>query len=299
MKSLEITQLNVPRCKLGEGPVWDVDTQTLFYVDAAGGILNRLDPVSGQISSWQYDGRVASLGVIDDDTVIAAMWDGLYRIDLTTGARELLDYPDPNPVTSLNDGKVDPRGRFICGSVHLEVKEPLGKLYSIDVDGTVTTLDEGITVANGPCWSPDGTTMYHADSAIHTIYAYDYDLETGAATNRRVFANTKALGGIPDGTTVDTQGYVWSAICESGTVVRFTPTGDVDRTIQLPTSMVSSVIFGGENLDRLYVTSIDPRTFNLPAEELGGATFVIDGLGIQGLPEPRCRLTALTPQPHA
>lgn len=287
MKTLTVTRLEVPACKLGEGPVWDVETQALFYVDAAGGLINRLDYETGKLQSWEFEGRVASLGITSSGNAIVALWDGIYRFNFDTGERELIEYPDPNPQTSLNDGKVDPRGRFVCGSVHLEVKEPLGKLYSVNLDGSVTTLDEDITVANGPCWSPDGATMYHADSARHTIYAYDYDLNTGAATNRRVFANTEALGGIPDGATVDEQGYLWSAICESGKVVRFSPDGQVDRHIELPTSMVSSVMFGGPKLDRLYVTSIDPCTFGKPKEEQGGATFVIDGLGVRGLPEPR------------
>ena len=287
MTTLTVTRLDVPLAKLGEGPVWDVEMQALFYVDAAGGKLHRLDYETQRLQTWEFDGRVASVGITTSGNAILALWDGIYHFDLATGERELIDYPDPNPQTSLNDAKIDPRGRFICGSVHLKVEEPLGKLYSVDSDGAVTTLDEGITVANGPCWSPDGTTMYHADSAQHTIYAYDYDLDTGAATNRRVLVNTEALGGIPDGATVDEEGYVWSAICEAGKVVRFSPDGHIDRSIDLPTSMVSSVMFGGPQLDRLYVTSIDPCTFGKPAEDQGGATFVIDGIGVRGLAEPR------------
>jgi L-arabinonolactonase len=288
MQTLTVTRVDVPACKLGEGPVWDVDEQALYYVDAAGFALHRYDPATGDLKTWNFDGRVACLGIRRDGGAILALWNGMHLFDFATGELTLIGDPDPDqPRTSLNDGKVDPRGRYICGSVDLQVSAPLGKLYSIGSDGAIDVLDQDITVANGPCWSPDGTTFYHADSVPKTIYAYDYDLDTGAVANRRVFAKTDSLGGIPDGATVDAEGYLWTAVCEGGVVARFAPDGTLDRTVELPTSMVSSVMFGGPDLDRLFVTSIDPRTFGKEAEEDGGRMFVIDGLGVRGLPEHR------------
>lgn len=288
METLTITRLDVPVCKLGEGPVWDIEDQALYYVDAAGGKLNRYDPGTGELQSWEFDGRIACLGLRERGGAIVALWNGIHLFDFVTGELTLLGDPDAAVArTSLNDGKVDPRGRYVCGSVDLEMAEPLGKLYGISTNGSITTLDDGITISNGPCWSPDGKTFYHADSVPKTIYAYDYDLDTGLASNKRVFATTDMLGGIPDGATVDAEGYLWTAVCEAGLVARFAPDGSLDRTVELPTPMVSSLMFGGPDLDRLFVTSIDPRTFGKKEEEGGGGLYVIDGLGIRGLPEPR------------
>lgn len=288
METLTVTRLDVPPCKLGEGPVWDVQEQALFYVDAAGAKLNRFDPVTGELRSWDFEGRVACLGIREQGGAILALWNGIHFFDFVTKELTLIGDPDPDePRTSLNDGKVDPRGRYVCGSVDLTMADPLGKLYGVGPNGSITTLDDGITIANGPCWSPDGNTFYHADSVPKTIYAYDYDLDSGTVSNKRVFASTAQLGGIPDGATVDAEGFLWTAICEGGIVARFSPDGVLDRTVALPTTMVSSVMFGGPDLDRLFVTSIDPRTFGGEAEDGGGALYVIDGLGIRGLPEPR------------
>lgn len=282
-----ITRVDVPVTRLAEGPVWDVEDQALYYVDAAGGTLNRYDPETGGHRSWDFPGRVACLAVRRSGGVLLALDTGLHLFDLDSG--ELVSIGDPQagqPHLTLNDGKVDARGRFVCGSVDTRLDHADASLFSVDA-GTIRVLDIGFTVANGPCWSPDGGTLYHAESWRKTIHAYDYDLDTGTVRNRRDFASTEDLGGIPDGATVDTDGYLWSAICEGGVVARFAPDGRLDRTVQMPTSWVSSVMFGGPGLDRLFVTSIDPRTFGRDAVPGGGELYVVDGLGVRGLPEPR------------
>jgi sugar lactone lactonase YvrE len=285
---VRVTRLDVPHCALGEGPVWDVQEAALYFVDAAGGHLHRHDPATGATRTWDFDGRVACLALREGGGAIVALVDGLHLFDFGTGELTLVGDPHAGDErTILNDGKVDPRGRFLCGSVDSQITEGRGALHSVAPDGTITTLETGIKVSNGPCWSPDGRTFYHADSVPQQIFAYDYDLASGAISGKRVFAETHALGGIPDGATVDAEGFLWSAICEGSVVARFAPDGTLDRTVQLPTSMVSSVMFGGPELDLLYVTSIDPPTFGRPAEEQGGATYVVEGLGVRGLPEPR------------
>jgi sugar lactone lactonase YvrE len=220
---------------------------------------------------------------------IVALADGVYRLILATGeCRLVATSPDLNEQVQLADGKVDRRGRFIVGSSDRGMKEARGKLYALDPGATaLREIDSDIFLANGPCWSPDDKVFYHADSIRKQIYAYDYDIERGTVSNRRPFASTADLGGIPDGATVDVEGCVWSAICEGGKLVRFGPDGRLERIVTMPLKLPGSVMFGGRDLDRLFVPTLSPAFLGRPADPLDGSTFVIDGLGIRGLPEPR------------
>lgn len=161
-------------------------------------------------------------------------------------------------------------------------------LYLLDSDRSVQQIEDGITVTNGPRWSRDGRTFYVADSWLRTIFAYDYDLETGAIRNRRAWASTEGLAGIPDGATVDVDGCLWSALVYGGKLARFRPDGRLDRLIDFPVKNLTSVSFGGANLDRLYVTSMGrPIKGVAPSEPEAGAVFGVTGLGTNGVLEPR------------
>ena len=194
-----------------------------------------------------------------------------------------------DPAVQLADGKVDRAGRFVFGTSHRQAKEPVGGLWSLGTDGEISQLDEGLILGNGPCFSPDDRTLYHADSMRQAIYAYDYDLATGAASNRRLFFDTTDYGPIPDGATVDAAGDMWVAICEGGVVLRLSPAGEVKQAIELPTRLPASCMFFGPDLDRLFVPSIDPSFLGRQPADADGWCYVIDGLGVQGLPEPRYR----------
>jgi sugar lactone lactonase YvrE len=173
------------------------------------------------------------------------------------------------------------------GDSDLRDTRPVGSLYSLDSGGRLTQLDNGIAIANGPCWSPDNRTFYFSDSLPYSIFAYDYDIESGAVADKRLFADTHELGGIPDGATVDRDGLMWMAICEGQKVVAFRPDGKVERIIDMPVKLPASVMFGGPDLDLLFVTTIDPALLGRPAEEGAGHVFVIEGLGAHGIEEPR------------
>lgn len=217
-----------------------------------------------------------------------ALTNGVHTLDFVSGDCALLaTSEDLNETVQLADGKVDRRGRFIVGSSDRTMKEPRGKLYTLDLDATLREIDNDIFLSNGPCWSPDDRILYHSDSIRNTVFAYDYDIDTGTAKNRRVWASTAELGGIPDGATIDTDGCMWMAICEGQKVVQFRPDGKLERVIDMPVKCPSSVIFGGPALDQLYVTSLSPAFLGREATPLDGCTFVIEGLGATGLPEPR------------
>jgi len=160
-------------------------------------------------------------------------------------------------------------------------------LFRLDPDLTLRRLDSGVHFSNGPCWSPDGTRLYFADSWLNTIYLYDYDIETGSASNRRALVNTSELGGLPDGATVDADGLLWVALYGASKVVAFRPDGCVERIIDMPVKLVSSVMFGGSDLDRLFVTTIARGLDGARADDGAGDLYLIDGLGARGRCENR------------
>jgi sugar lactone lactonase YvrE len=286
---MKITRLDVPQCSVGEGPVWDVQTQRLYWIDILEKAVFRLDPETGTTHRWPVPNIIGSMAIRKEGGAIVALANGVHTLDFDTGeCRMLASSPDLNEQVQLADGKVDRRGRFIVGSSDRGMKEARGKLYALDPGATaLREIDSDIFLANGPCWSPDDKVFYHADSIRKQIYAYDYDIERGTVSNRRPFASTADLGGIPDGATVDVEGCVWSAICEGGKLVRFGPDGRLERIVTMPLKLPGSVMFGGRDLDRLFVPTLSPAFLGRPADPLDGSTFVIDGLGIRGLPEPR------------
>lgn len=291
--SADIERVGTIRCQVGEGPVWDVAEQALYFIDLLDRRAWRHDPATGGFQSWQVPSMIGSMALRRDGGAIVALQDGLHVLDFATGATHALAVPPGlDGTVQLNDGKVDPAGRFVFGSQPRSLGDtrPLGVLYSLDPDGTASRLDDmAFTITNGPCWSPDGGTFYLSDSLPKAIYAYDYDVATGTVSNRRKFADTTAYGGIPDGATVDADGRIWVAVCGGGKIVAYLPDGSVDRVIDVPTPFVSSVMFGGADLDELYFTSIDGSVLGmgLPQDADGGGLFVIKGMGVRGLPERR------------
>jgi len=276
---------------LGEGPLWDVDQQRLYFIDSFDGRIFRCTADGGEVRSWDLPGKIGSMALRQDGKgAICALENGFHALDFSTGECTLINNPESDkPVNRLNDGKVDRRGRFICGSMDTSEEGPNGSLYRLDPDFSVHKLDSGIIVSNGPCWAPDDRTFYFADSWSGEIRAYDYDIETGVASNRRQFAKIDADIGAPDGSTVDNEGYLWNAQCFDARLVRYAPDGSVDRIIEMPVKKVTSVNFGGPDMDVLFVTSMaKPPLPRFPGDgPLRGSVFAIRGLGVQGIPEPR------------
>lgn len=286
---MNITRLDVPQCAVGEGPVWDVAEAALYWIDIIGKRVHRLVPATGVTRSWDVPDIIGSIALRSGGGAIVALASGVHTLDFDSGACHMLaTSPDLNEQVQLADGKVDRRGRFIVGSSDRGMKEARGKLYALDPGATrFREIDDDIFLANGPCWSPDDRTFYHADSIRKLIYAYDYDIDKGTLSNRRRFASTEELGGIPDGATVDAEGHIWSAICEGGKLVRFRADGSIERIIAMPIKLPGSVMFGGPRLDRLFVPTLSPAFMGRKADPQDGCTFVVDGLGVTGIAEPR------------
>lgn len=276
---------------LGEGPLWDVQEQRLYWIDSFGCRVFRCTADGREVRAWDVPEKIGSMALRKQGGAVLSLANGFHFLDFETGETKLIVDPEPGKTQNrLNDGKVDHRGRFVAGSMDVSEAGPNGALYRLDPDLTVHKLDDNIICSNGPCWSPDGRTLYFSDSWSGEIWAYDYELETGAVSHRRTFARIDgSTGGAADGATVDAEGYLWNAQVYDGKLVRYSPDGKVDRVIEMPVKKVTSVNFGGPNLDVLYVTSMaKPPLPRFPGDGvLRGSTFAIHGLGVRGLPEPR------------
>ena len=287
---------------LGEGPLWDVEEGVLYWLDGTGRRVNkpsiwRLDPRTGTTRNWSLEHDIGAMALRKDGGAVLALDDGFYFFDFDSGALDLIVAIDAEqPRTRLNDGKVDRRGRFLAGGMDDEEALKLCGLWRLDPDLTTTKIDDGIICSNGPCWSPDDKTFYFADTFQQTMWAYDYDIETGAITHRREFASSAAQEGFYDGSTVDAEGCIWTAMVIGGDLIRYTPDGEVERRIGMPVKNITSVNFGGPDLDEIYVTSMarvsHPASHEHFAKQVrpqfgAGALYRIRGLGIRGVEEPR------------
>lgn len=277
------------RAALGEGPLWDVEEQRLYWIDSLGPAVHVCDARGGSRHTWPLPEPIGSLALRKGGGAIISLKSGFHFLDLNSGEVTRIVDPDPGkPRIRMNDGKVDRQGRFIAGYMDTEERDPLCGLFSLGPDLSVQRLDDGIVCSNGPCWSPDGRTFYFADSSREVIYAYDYDGVAGQVSNRRSFASFEKLRGYPDGATVDAEGFLWSVEVYSGRLIRFAPDGSVDRMLGLPVTSTTSISFGGPDLDIAFITSMArPIAGKAPTEREAGGLFAVHGLGVRGLPEPR------------
>ncbi|MGH6954897.1 MAG: SMP-30/gluconolactonase/LRE family protein [Alphaproteobacteria bacterium] len=287
----EVVVVLEARAGLGEGPVWCPREQALYWVDSYEPALKRLDPASGALESWPMPSLVGSLALRESGGAVVALRHGFAFVDLASGAVEPVHDPEAHmPETRFNDGKCDRRGRFWAGTMHFggQPRYPIGSLYRLDPDRSCHRMEGGIRTSNGIGWSPDDRTMYFTDTRVGRIYAYDFDLATGSIRDRRVFTQVPLSEGMPDGLTIDSQGFVWSVHYDGWRVSRYAPDGSLDRVIGLPVQRPTSCTFGGADLRTLYLTSArDGISYDLlERQPLAGALFALD-VGVAGLPEPR------------
>lgn len=283
--------------KLGEGIFWCPVEQVLYWVDIAmPSLLQRYDPATAQHKTWAMPEMITALAKRKDGTLFVTSHHGLNFFDPQSGKLTRVATPETDqPLNRANDGAPDAHGRFWYGSMtnniapdgsDLEIASPTGTLYRVEHDLQIVAMDGPIGISNGTCFSPDGRTLYFADTMAEAIYAYDLDLESGEISNKRIFANPTGYGH-PDGSTVDAEGYVWNARWEAACVIRFSPDGDIDRVVKVPASRVTCCAFGGANLDELYITT---SRLNVSPDEIAkhpqaGGLFVIRP-GVKGLPRP-------------
>lgn len=271
------------RCLLGEGPVWRAGA--LWFVDIKQSRIHRFDPASGSHRTWTAPSEPGFLApMAGGDQWIAGLKSGLHGFDPYANAFDLLlEVEDPALGNRLNDGFVDGRGRLWFGSMHDAETNLSGALYRFDRSG-LRRMDDGYCITNGPATSPDGRVLYHTDTGAGVIYAFDLD-KTGALANRRVFVRLEDGAGHPDGTAVDAEGCVWTALWGGWGVRRYSPAGELLQTVRLPVAQVTKIAFGGQGLKTAYATSARKglSATALEAQPLAGGVFRFE-VDTPGLP---------------
>ena len=274
---------------LGEGPIWNPREQAIYWADSKGRPrIQRLDPKTGSVDEWEMPDLLGSFVFREQGGIVAGLKSGFHFVDPETGAVDLITDPEPGLADNrLNDGKCDRMGRYWCGSLD-DSGGKGGSLYRLDPDLTCHKMDTGITVSNGIAWSPDNKTMYYSDSRSRVCYNYDFDIATGAISNKRVFTSTADIPGSIDGATIDADGYYWCAHIRDWQIAKYDPAGNIVDTIRLPVRYPTMCTFGGENLEILYVTSatIFVQDDEKDAQPQAGGLFAIHGTGAKGIAEP-------------
>jgi sugar lactone lactonase YvrE len=275
----------------GESPVWSAREQALYWVDNVAGKVHRFHPDRGTDETFVIpDDEVNCLGVRDSGGLVLGLRHDFAYYDPARNQLDRLTDPERDkPQNRFNDGKVDRRGRFWAGTMgDTEWAAPIGSLYRFDPGARVMRMQGEVICANGLGWSPDGRTFYFGESFRYVIWAYDFDPDAGTIANRRVFVEIDRAGGaFADGLTVDAEGNVWSVHNMAGRVIRYNPKGDLTAVVELPVPQPTSCIFGGGNLDTLYITTSRQgmTAEQLAVAPLSGSVFAVRP-GVAGLPEP-------------
>lgn len=291
--------------QLGEGPIWSVREQALYWVDILGRRLYRYTPQNSesrdgtnqrpqkrqqpQQRTWVFDQEISAVAERRDQPgLIITLRHGFAFFDPATQALVPLLAPEAHlPANRFNDGKCDAQGRLWAGTLEFNCKQPSGSLYRLTgkPEMQCERMDSGYIVTNGPTWSQDHKTMYHSDSALGLVYAFDFDASSGSLANRRVFLKFSREDGSPDGMTTDAEGKLWIAHWGAAKLTRHDQSGALLESIDLPCSQVSSCTFGGADLRTMYITTaaVGLEQEQLRAQPQAGGLFAVR-LPVAGVP---------------
>ena len=270
---------------LGEVPMWDVAEQALYWVDIEGKLLQRLIPATGEVKRWDMPERISSFALRENGGLIVAFASGIAFLDLDSGDIEFIARPEAHlPGNRFNEGKCDRQGRFWAGAMDDNLTAHTAGLYRIDPDRRVHRMLSDIGISNCFIWSRENDRFWFTDSLDKTVYTFDYAHESGDISNRQVFTRTTDV--VPDGGTMDEEGYVWIALWDGWRIARFAPDGTLDREIPIPAQKPTSCMFGGPDLATLYITTAsDGLSPDAKAQQpLAGDLFALD-TGSKGMPE--------------
>ena len=273
-------------CQTGEGPLWHPDEKRLYWVDIPNGKMFRYDPATGAHEQCYEGEPIGGFTLQADGALLLFMARGAVQTwrdgTMETVIPEIADERE----SRFNDVIAAPDGGVFCGT--MPTPDRPGRLYRLDTDGTIVKLLDGIGCSNGMGFTPDRKGMYYTDSPAHEIYLFDYEQDSGAIGNQRVFARVPEDGGFPDGMTVDAEGHVWSARWDGGCLVRYSPEGEEQRRVLFPVGKVSCITFGCDGYTDAFVTTAGG---NDKASEgaAAGALFRVQ-LGVSGVPEFRSRV---------
>lgn len=275
------------QCALGEGPIWHMGRQQLFFFDINEQTLFAVTAAGEIADSWLFNETVAAAAILDEHTLVLATDTGLKEFDLTTGGMNRINEIEAdNPDTRTNDSRVHPSGAFWIGTMKRAEDEPGGAVYHYRA-GVLTTIKSGVKIPNATCFSPDGRIAYWSDTPTKKVMQVATDPATGLPVGEwTLFADVSEGRGYPDGAVVDSQGYLWNAKWGGSCVVRHAPDGSIDRIVEVPVSQVTCPAFGGPDLKTLFITTANKNLSaeQLAAEKVAGGLFAID-VDVAGLPE--------------
>ncbi len=282
----DLSHQGAPHCvwdagaTLGEGTLWSVSHQSLFWVDILGKRLHRYTPAANARHSWQFDEEISAVAErMHAPELLITLRRGFAYFNTKSGSVQHLHQPEPERSGNrFNDGKCDAKGRFWGGTMDFECQQPTGALYRYDAQGVCTRMADGYAVTNGPTWSQDGKTLYFNDTVKARIHAFDFDPDTGEISNQRVWLELSQGDGFPDGMTTDADGLIWIAHWGAGCVTCHHPTSAAELArICLPTRHITNCTFGGEDLKTLFITSacFGLTTEQRTAEPLAGGLFCV------------------------
>lgn len=285
---MDYKNISLQKDLCGESPLWDTRDGSLCWTDIVGRCLRRFIPETGVINSVEMPGQVGCITLRQDNGFMAAMGNQILALDSDFNIQKVvceIDFPD-GP-SRFNDGKNDRSGAFFwVGDMYMPRDKAAAGMWRISRDGTAKRMLGDVISLNGIAWSPDGTVMYASDSWTRIIWAFDYDAKNGEISNQREFYKSTSEQGRPDGAAVDTEGYYWFAGFGGSRLVRLSPTGQVDREVQVPMTCPTMPTFGGPDYKELFVTSFSNKAAIPEVENDSFAGIVISlDVGVQGIPE--------------
>lgn len=284
----KIWEVAVPHaCALGEGPLWDHNTQQLYWVDILKKEIHRFSPETNAHHIQKLDQMVGAIAINSKGGLVAALQNGIALINSEKNTVEMVAEPEQHlPDNRFNDGKCDPDGRFWAGTMSMTNQHGTGSLYTLEKDLSVSVKIKNVSCSNGLAWSPDLQTLYYIDSLTFEVVSYDFDVESGGIQNKKVIIRIPPNEGLPDGMTIDEEGMLWIAYYNGWKVARWDPNiGKELNQIRLPVSQVTSCAFGGKTLEDLYITTANTGLNEQQKEKqpLAGALFVIKNSRFKGM----------------
>lgn len=278
-------------CLLGESPLWDAASGTIFWVDILQGEIHAWEGLAQNHRTWKMEQPIGAIALCTSGRLVGALQQGFFYINKDNGQLDFIANPETHlPGNRFNDGKCDPAGRFWAGTMSTTGVSGAGSLYTLEPHGSCSRKVSDVSVSNGMAWSPDASQFYFIDTPTRVVVAYDFDAESGAISNKRIVVRIPENMGKPDGMTIDEEGMLWIALWGGGEVTRWDPaTGRLLHQFLLPVTHVSSCTFGGDDLNDLYVTTarVGLNEQALAEQPLAGALFVLKNCGFRGLPANR------------
>lgn len=292
MKRFEADLETKIECSLGEGPLWHKDEKRLYFVDIVNFKVHRYDPATGDISEWKFPTYVGAIAIGRKNELYAAVQNELMRLNTSTGSTQTILSLDLGKDMRFNECKCDSDGRFWMGTMHLEAQKEAGSFFRVDLDGSVTNILSNLSVPNGFCWSLDDRYLYHIDSFDYAVKRFEYDKKSGSIRRPKTVIPLPDDSMLPDGMCMDLQGNLWIAMWGGNKVACYNPdNGDLVAEVRVPAPHVTSCAFGGENFEKLYITTarLGLTDRQLAEYPLSGSLFSCE-VGVGGFDTNLCKI---------